>query len=225
MSLPHDASLDGHLVDEALLHATLVGSVLLLGLLVWLVWALRGSRQPVRDGGWRALAFVAAVFLIAEGPLAWASLQQTKAAPPNALRVEVNAHRWAWDFRLPGEDGRLGTADDVLAWNELRVPVDTPVELQLGSADVVHGFNVPAFRVKGDAVPGQVNALWFEAREVGRYEIACSQHCGTNHYRMRGVVIVMPKDAFAAWQREASAMARIAYDPDDAAAHWGWEWK
>lgn len=225
MSLPHDASLDGHVVDEALMHVTVTGAVLLAVLVVWLVWALRTSRRPVRDGGWRPLAFVAAVFLTVEGPLAWASLRGAGHPPANALHVEVNAHRWAWDFRLPGDDGVPGTADDVLKWNELRVPVDTAVELQLGSADVVHGFNVPSFRVKVDVVPGQVNSVWFQAREVGRYELGCSQHCGTNHYRMRGVIVVMPKDAFAAWQREASAMARIAYDPDDAAAHWGWEWK
>ena len=68
--------------------------------------------------------------------------------------MEVTAQQWAWTFRYPGADGRFNTADDFVTLNELRVPVDRAVYLQLTSKDVVHSFYLPNFRNKIDAIPG-----------------------------------------------------------------------
>ena len=73
---------------------------------------------------------------------------------PDAVRIEVNAHQWAWDARYAGPDGKFNTKDDIVTLNDIRVPVDTPVLLQLASTDVIHSFYLPNFRVKQDAVPG-----------------------------------------------------------------------
>jgi heme/copper-type cytochrome/quinol oxidase subunit 2 len=55
--------------------------------------------------------------------------------------------------------------------------------------------------------------------------ISCAQHCGPNHYKMRGVLTALPRERYEEWLRMAGALARAAYDPEDAEAHWGWEWR
>jgi cytochrome c oxidase subunit 2 len=144
---------------------------------------------------------------------------------PDAIRIEVEAHQWAWLARYPGPDGKFATDDDVVTTNDVRVPVGRPVLVQLASVDVIHSFNLPNFRVKRDAVPCSINKLLFRARTAGRFEIACAQHCGPNHYKMRGVLTVLPPDGYRDWLATAEADARRAFDPEDAEAHWGWEWR
>jgi cytochrome c oxidase subunit 2 len=146
-------------------------------------------------------------------------------ADPRVVRIEVSAHQWSWAVRYPGPDGRFGTADDIVATDEIRVPVGTPVLMQLTSTDVIHSLYLPNFRVKQDAVPGNVGRLTFEAKATGEYEIGCAQHCGPNHYKMRGVLTVLSPEAYRDWLQTAAADAARAYDPDDAEAHWGWEWR
>jgi cytochrome c oxidase subunit 2 len=141
------------------------------------------------------------------------------------VRIEVQAHQWAWNGRYPGPDGKFNTEDDVVTLNDLRVPVGVPVIVELASVDVIHSMNLPNFRVKRDAVPGDLTRLTFKARTPGEYEIACAQHCGPNHYKMRGVLTVLPMERYRDWLRVAEADARRGYDPEDAEAHWGWDWR
>ncbi len=48
-----------------------------------------------------------------------------------------------------------------------RVPVGQAVKFNLTSADVIHGFYLPAFRIKQDAVPGRYTYVWLRAGEGG----------------------------------------------------------
>jgi cytochrome c oxidase subunit II len=141
-----------------------------------------------------------------------------------AVRIQINAHQWAWDARYAGRDGRFNTADDIVTTNDVRVPVGVPVLLQLAASDVLHSFSLPNFRIKQDAVPGTINRLWFQAKRTGVFDIACAQHCGVSHYKMRGVLSVLTPEAYAAWATEAGAMAERAFDAEDKAAQWGWDW-
>jgi len=103
--------------------------------------------------------------------------------------------------------------------------VDTPIYVQLTSTDVIHSFYLPNFRTKMDAVPGQVNRLWFQAKEPGEYDIGCAQHCGTHHYKMKALLTVLSANDFKSWQAQQSAIAQRGFDADDKVAHWGWDWK
>ncbi|HMK73629.1 MAG TPA: cytochrome C oxidase subunit II, partial [Myxococcaceae bacterium] len=89
---------------------------------------------------------------------------------------------------------------------------------------VIHGFNVPGMRMKVDAIPGTVTRMWFQAQQTGVFEIICAQHCGANHYKMRGTVTVLPRAEFDRWAQATSVNAARAYDPKDVEAHWGWDW-
>jgi cytochrome c oxidase subunit 2 len=241
--LPRDASVDGHHVDS-LLHFTLGSTgiifAVVLALLLWAVVKHRGAAHPaVYDHGSRrsrkvVVGSLAAIALVVDGSLFTLTELDLHRhfwnfdgvdADPRVVRIEVSAHQWSWAVRYPGPDGRFGTADDIVATDEIRVPVGTPVLMQLTSTDVIHSLYLPNFRVKQDAVPGNVGRLTFEAKATGEYEIGCAQHCGPNHYKMRGVLTVLSPEAYRDWLQTAAADAARAYDPDDAEAHWGWEWR
>ena len=119
--------------------------------------------------------------------------------PKDAMDVYVTGKQWMWKFAYP--DGPNGL--DVL-----RVPATRPVRLLLTSRDVIHGFFVPAFRLKQDALPGRYTQTWFTATAPGIYPVYCSQYCGTSHSRMRAAIEVMDPDAFDRW-RERERRGRV----------------
>ncbi len=154
----------------------------------------------------------------------WA--QVTSAAPPDALVVEVTGQQFAWNVRYPGPDGIFGrtevklvdptgsnfigldkadpnAADDVMLQNQLYLPEGRAVRVRLRSLDVIHSFFVPHFRVKQDAMPGMTSETWF-IPQSGDFEIACAEHCGLGHYRMRGQVHVVAASELEARIREAA---------------------
>jgi cytochrome c oxidase subunit II len=240
--LPRDASLHGWRVDWLMATTTVFVAIMFGATVVWIAWAclLHGKRhRAVYDEGRarpaiiKALLLSGLIFVVVDGNLLLSGLADIddvfwnadRAADPRAVRIEVNAHQWAWDARYPGPDGSFGTSDDILTLNDLRVPVGVPVVIQLASTDVIHSFSLANFRVKQDAIPGTINRLWFQAKETGAFEIACAQHCGTNHYKMRGVLTVLPQAEYEAWAAQASALSRRAHDPADKGAHWGWNWE
>jgi cytochrome c oxidase subunit 2 len=76
-----------------------------------------------------------------------------------------------------------------------------------------------------DAIPGTVNRMVFEAKDTGQFEIGCAQHCGANHYKMRGILTVLPRDEYEAWVAQASKDSQQVFDANDSEAQWGWDWK
>jgi len=240
--LPRDASAHGHLVDW-LIHFTLVAGTVIFFvvgavLLVALVRHRRGRIADYEPGSRRSVAlvvgFVALVVVAVDGTLFVSTLRDMShvfwnfaaaEAQPHAVRIEVQAHQWAWQARYSGPDGVFATPDDVVTLNDIRVPAGAPVVLQLASVDVIHSLYLPNFRVKQDAVPGTITKMTFEGVTPGEFEIACAQHCGPNHYKMRGILTVLEPDRYREWLRSAEADARRAFDPEDAGARWGWEWR
>jgi len=240
--LPRDASRDGFRVDE-LIHFTLAAIAVIFAIaaaaLVWSFLKHRRDHPAVYTHGTRAstaavLVFVGVVLFTVDGSLFVRTLRDVDRyfwafaraeEDPAAIRIEVNAHQWSWTVRYPGPDGQFDTPDDIVTIDAIHVPLGAPVVIQLASTDVIHSMYLPNFRVKQDAVPGMITRLTFQAAEPGEYEIACAQHCGANHYKMRGVLTVLPPDAYRAWLETATADARRAYDPDDREAHWGWPWR
>lgn len=119
--------------------------------------------------------------------------------PPPDIEVAVTGKQFNWIFTYPGQDGKLGTVDDVTIESELHVPVDKVVRLTLTSQDVIHSFWVPNLRLKQDVVPGRHIPIWFKATKVGTWEIACSELCGFGHYSMHGTLVVHDPAEYARW--------------------------
>ncbi len=247
IGLPRDVSLDGWRIDKAM-NITHVVNIVFFGIMCgWMAWSIfkhNGKKhEAVYDHGESKKPALIAVFVAAlvlsDVELFYSSIKGLDEAfwnwdIPNknekTVRIEINAHQWAWDGRYAGPDKKFSTPlepseDDVITWNEFTVPVNTPVHLQITSTDVIHAFYLPNFRVKIDAMPGMLNQLWFQATQTGEFEIGCAQHCGTNHYKMRGKLNVVTEEEYQRWLTEASTIAKSAYDPDDASARWGWKWK
>lgn len=123
--------------------------------------------------------------------------------PSNALDVKVTAQKWFWTFNYP---------DGVVTTNELIVPVNTPVNLLMSSKDVIHSFFVPNFRLKNDVLPNRYSTLWFEAIEIGEYNLFCAEYCGTSHSDMLGKVKVVSDADYQSWLAASSGTSDLPPD-------------
>ncbi len=241
--LPIDASIEGHRIDWLIGVTNVLTGILFLIMFGWIVYAsfFHGRKHEAKyDHGTSkrsvsiALAMAGSVFLIVDGNLFYNSTTDLETTfhnfekvekDPSTIRIEINAHQWAWDARYAGPDGKFNTQDDIVTLNDIRIPVDTPVIFEVASTDVLHAFNLPNLRAKVDAVPGMINRFWVSAKIPGEYDIGCAQHCGTNHYKMKGQLTILSKEEYARWAAQASAVSGRLWDDKDEGAHWGWEWK
>lgn len=132
----------------------------------------------------------------------WIDVKQT--LPPADQRVRVIAQQWAWTFVHAGPDGVLDTEDDVRTTDELHVEVGKTYHFDLESKDVIHGFSVPAFRLKQDAIPGRVITGWFKPTLTGTFDVQCAEICGVGHGLMPARIVIESPAAHAAWLAEQS---------------------
>src|SRR5437867_5753824 len=200
--------------------------VLAQGLLGWFIYKYRGregrratyihGNNTVEVSG-AVIVGIVFVTLAIMGQKVWAKIHL--AAPPaQTMVIEVTGEQFAWNVRYPGPDGQFGRTspklydpatnpvgidpqdpagkDDVVALNSLAVPVNQPIELRLGSKDVLHSWFMPVLRIKQDTVPGMHIPLRFTATETGDFEVPCAALCGLGHYRMKGALHVMQPDKF-----------------------------
>ena len=119
--------------------------------------------------------------------------------------IEVIGHQWWWEVRYPNQ--HFTTA------NEIHIPVDQPVEIVLGSDDVIHSFWVPELHGKLDLIPGDVTSFWLEANEAGVYWGECAEFCGIQHAKMQFVVVAEPADQFLEWIEQQQLPAPEPADP------------
>jgi len=154
---------------------------------------------------WTAIPAVTMVVLGIVSNHYWVMIKDKRSVPPNAYHIGVHAKQFEWQVTYPGKDGKLGTDDDFTIRNQLHVPVDQPVAVELSSEDVIHSFWVPQFRLKQDAVPGMHIVAWFQATVPGEYELGCAELCGMGHYKMRARVFVQTVDEFNAWSTQQAA--------------------
>ena len=231
---PSDISATGYWVDRLFwlaLWLTGIAFAIVVGVLAYFLIRYRArphrrayymhgeSRGAIAlTGGLALLVFLLIdVNLAYHDHFAWEAVWGTPPSAKEALRVEIMPEQFAWNIRYAGPDGIFRTADDVTTINLLHVPVNKPVVVQLSSKDVIHSFFLPNLRIKMDAVPGMVTSLYFQATKPGTYDIACAEHCGFGHYRMRGFLIVESNDTFETWMGKQANEG----SPD---LSWGWRW-
>jgi cytochrome c oxidase subunit 2 len=119
----------------------------------------------------------------------WTNYRYLRQVPRDAMVIQVTGRQWAWSFTYP--NGRQTS--------ELFVAKDRPIRLDLKSLDVLHGFYIPAFRIKADVVPGKANYTWFQATQMGDFDVECTVMCGVNHSYMLSKVHVIPEQTFSKW--------------------------
>ena len=153
---------------------------------------------------WTAIPAVTMVALGLVSNHYWVWMKDKKSVPPNAIPYGVHGKQFEWEVSYAGADGKLGTEDDFTVRNQLHIPVNQPVAVELTSEDVIHSFFVPEFRVKQDAVPGMHITAWFQATKTGEFEIGCAELCGMGHYKMHAKVTVQSQADFDAWLAKAA---------------------
>jgi cytochrome c oxidase subunit II len=144
----------------------------------------------------------------------------------HVLEVKAIGKQWWWQFEYLDAGLEKGNGDKVVTANELVIPTDTKVRVELtacdpsiGGCNVIHSFWVPELAGKTDVVPGRENvAQYLEAPDPGTYLGQCAEYCGLSHANMRFRVIAMEPDDYEDWiagQREGPATP-LSVGPEDA---------
>jgi len=103
------------------------------------------------------------------------------------LTIKATGQQWLWRYDYP---------NGAFSYYKLVVPVDTAVELELVSTDVVHTWDVDELAGKRDAVPGKVNTILFRADEEGVYDGQSATLSGQAYAAMRTEVDVVSPQAY-----------------------------
>jgi len=220
--LPVQASTAAPLVDGLFSFETAVGTFVFGGVSAVMVWVIvmhraekydESDAQPIEGNTrleviWTAipLVLVMAIAVYAMrvnttlgilGPMEHIQLrnatEEAGGYPGDRLpaeQVEVISRQWSWEFRYPGAD---------VSSTELHLAVDEPVTFRLVSEDVLHGFVIPAFRLKQDIVPGRAINLNVTPTREGRYRLRDSQFSGTWFAANQADVVVESAADHQAW--------------------------
>ena len=174
----------------------------------------------------------------------------------DAVNIRVIAQQFAWNIHYPGEDGVFGRTDinlvdeaegnfigidrsdpfakdDIIPpQNQMHIPVNKKIRVDLSSKDVIHNFKLPELRVSQDAIPGMTIPVHFTAtmtsddflktmvgtpREGKGLEISCAQLCGITHYRMRGYLTIDTEEEYNEWLASEAEYLDFGDDEDE----WG----
>jgi len=118
----------------------------------------------------------------------------------NALVVRVTGYQWWFKFEYP----ELG----LVTANEMVIPTNRPIHLELRTIDVIHSFWVPRLAGKKDLMPNRANHMWLQADQPGYYWAQCAEYCGESHANMKFRVVSLDPTDFEAWTKRQLADAR-----------------
>ena len=175
-----------------------------------------------------SVVLIEAVLLIGFAIPLWAKRVNQFPETKDVILVHAIGQQFNWNFHLPGPDGQFGrrdvhlvtnsnplgldyndsaSKDDIVTMNELHVPVNRPVIIELSSKDVIHNFALVHMRIAQDAIPGSLIPMWFKPIKTGTYEIICGQLCGLGHYGMKGTLVVDSPADYQAWLKERAELS------------------
>lgn len=208
------------LSNYILLPLMVVISLLVLGLLLWVIARYRQGANPTpsktsHNTLIEVLWTIIPIFILLGVAVPSISLiaKQYKPAPKDALTIKVTGYQWYWGYQYPDhgdfeviskmldekQADAAGEPHQLAVDNRMVVPVGKPVKLLVTGADVIHSFAVPAFWTKIDAVPGRINEVTFTVDKPGVYYGQCSELCGVDHGYMPIAVEALPQDKFEQW--------------------------
>lgn len=165
--------------------------------------------NPPLEVTWTLIPFIVVLVMIY---FSFGLLFYEEDVPKADLTVKATGHQWFWNFAYPDHgnfkfnsemlsdaERKPGQPRLLAADNDLVVPVNKVVRVQVIGADVIHSFAVPSFGIKVDAIPGRLNETWFKATREGMYYGQCSELCGMNHSFMPISMRVVSEKDFEAW--------------------------
>jgi cytochrome c oxidase subunit 2 len=208
--------------DWLLILITLI-SLFVLGLLVTVVVRFNERANPVPSRTTHntlievVWTVVPVIILIAIAIPSFRVLREQLVIPPHDIVVKATGHTWYWSYEYPSDQGGFRFESNMIPENELKpgqprllavdnemvVPVNKVVRMQVTAADVLHNFAVPSFGIRIDAITGRLNETWFKADREGVYYGQCSELCGNGHPYMPITVRVVNEQEYAAWLAQA----------------------
>lgn len=136
---------------------------------------------------WSIIPFVVSMTIFLGGAVIY---YEQFTPPTDSMDIYVVGKQWMW--KVQHETGQREI-------NELHIPVGRNVKLTMTTEDVLHDFDIPAFRTKADVVPGRYTYMWFNSTKPGKYRLFCAEYCGLNHSGMGGWIYVMEQRDFDNW--------------------------
>ena len=118
-------------------------------------------------------------------------------AAEGAVRIEINAHQWYWNFNITyinetkGWYNSTGNFTSLNTTGAFTLKAGLTVKIILRSFDVNHAFWLVPFDLKIDVIPGHSNTYWLQPLQPGDYAIRCAEFCGLNHYSMTATLHVV----------------------------------
>ncbi|WP_133770137.1 cytochrome c oxidase subunit II [Enterovirga rhinocerotis] len=217
---------DIHWFHTLLMWIITIITVFVAGLLGYCIWRFNEKTNPTPSKTSHNTTIevlwtvVPVLILVMIAVPSFRLLRKQLIIPPADITIKTTGHSWYWEYEYAGDkDGKGGFKFDanlveekdlkpgqlrLLATdNDVVVPVNKIVRLQVTAADVIHAFAVPSFGIKIDAMPGRMNETWFKAEREGVYHGQCSELCGQRHAYMPITVKVVSEAAYAAWLAEA----------------------
>ncbi|MBN8532927.1 MAG: cytochrome c oxidase subunit II [Rhizobiales bacterium] len=230
--------------DALLMPIITVVSLFVLLLLVLVAVKFNAKKNPVPSktthhaGLEVAWTLIPVLILVVIAVPSFRLLKDQIVVPKADLTIKATGYAWYWKFAYPQDAGGFefevrmlsdeerakavadgkGKKEDfprlLAVDNEVVVPVNKVVAVQVTAGDVLHAFAVPSFTVKVDAVPGRLNQTWFKATKEGIYYGQCSELCGKDHAFMPLAIRVVSQAKYDAWLADAKKkFARIDHAP------------
>ena len=156
-----------------------------------------GATARSRPSGW-APRRVLVLVLLAWGLTVYSA---EDVSHPNTLQINVTGQQWLWTFQYPGTGVDTRT---------LVLPVNRPVQFNVTSVDVTHGFWPAALGVQVDANPGVVTVIRATPDKLGTFTVRCSQLCGLYHSFMYAPGSVVTSAKFSQWLQSQGASTTAA---------------
>ena len=209
-------------------------SVFVLGLLIAVVVKFNEKANPVpsktthHTGLEIAWTIIPVLILVGIAIPSFRLLKLQIELPKADLTIKATGAQWYWTYEYPADQGggfkfdsymltreeavKAGQPALLAVDNEVVVPINKTVIMQVVGADVIHSFSVPSLGFRMDAVPGRLNQTWFKAEKEGIFYGQCSRLCGSNHAYMPIAIRVVSADKYAAWLTDAKKKFASAAD-------------
>jgi cytochrome c oxidase subunit II len=122
--------------------------------------------------------------------------------PGQVLVVQVIAQQWLFTYRYPQFGG--------FETRQLELPVNTEVQFDVTSLDVIHSFWAYQLGVKADANPQVNNIAFTKATQTGSVTVRCAELCGLWHGAMFDYGKVVRMGTFLTWaQKSETSLAKV----------------
>jgi cytochrome c oxidase subunit 2 len=211
-----DTLLDVMIVLSSFVFAVVI---VMLGFCVWKYRAKPGDEsdgKPIHGNTRLEIAWtvIPTIIVLFGAAYSWIVLDDIETEAADQLQVNVTAQQYKWTFEYPEAE---------VSSNELHVPVDQQLRLELRALDVLHSFWVPEWRIKRDLVPiaegnptDVDNVVRVTPNKEGTYQLVCTELCGWGHETMRATVVVESEQEFDQWLGDQEKASPEQAAPADA---------